>query len=159
MMRTTTLLVAFVIANLVDGFSMGVSGRFAAPLRVGTSKMAEIGNTGVSFTNVAREWRCKYSAGPSGGPGDSDSLKACNDLLTEYLPKLKALPGAEITRQVCGGCLDFKVSITQPLAEHSAWAAASYNPLEEVITPLPQYSCFYECCSIYRSELLVRLKT
>lgn len=38
----------------------------------------------------------------------------------EYLPKLKELPGAEITRQVCGGCLDFKVSITQPLEEHGA---------------------------------------
>ena len=56
-------------------------------------------------------------------PGDSASLKACNDLLMEYLPKLKALPGAEITRQVCGGCLDFKVSISQPLEEHGAFMA------------------------------------
>jgi hypothetical protein len=31
---------------------------------------------------------------------------------------------------VCGGCLDFKVSITQPLEEHGAWAKAEYNPLE-----------------------------
>ena len=37
------------------------------------------------------------------------------------MPKLKALPGAEITRQVCGGCMDFKVSITQPLEEHGAF--------------------------------------
>jgi len=93
--------------------------------------MAEIGDTGVAFEAVAREWRCKYSPGESGGPGDSASLKACNDLLTEYLPKLKELPGAEVTRQVCGGCMDFKVSITQPLAEHGAWAEADYNPLEE----------------------------
>jgi hypothetical protein len=116
--------------------------------------MAEIGDTGVAFEAVARvstllsapssarvhthhaasprvvqEWRCKYSPGESGGPGDSASLKACNDLLTEYLPKLKELPGAEVTRQVCGGCMDFKVSITQPLAEHGAWAEADYNPL------------------------------
>lgn len=59
-----------------------------------------------------------------------DSLKACQSLLNEYLPKLKALPKAQITRQVCGGCLDFKVSITQPLEEHGAWAEANYEPLE-----------------------------
>ena len=81
--------------------------------------------------------------------------------MDEYLPKLKELPGAQITRQVCGGCLDFKVSITQPLGkllslfyiydiwgycytyiytysyiyslleEHGAWAEADYGPLEE----------------------------
>ena len=83
----------------------------------------------MTFAQVAREWRCKYSPGASGGPGDSASLKECNTLLMEYLPKLKALPGAEVTRQVCGGCLDFKVSITQPLEEHGAWAGDDYNPL------------------------------
>ena len=72
----------------------------------------------------------QYSPGPSGGPGDSESLKACQSLLDEYLPKLKALPGAQVTRQVCGGCLDFKVSITQPLDEHGAWAEEDYGPLE-----------------------------
>ena len=86
---------------------------------------------------MAREWRCKYTPGPSGGPGDSESLKACQALLVEYLPKLKALPAAKITRQVCGGCMDFKVSITQPLAEHATWAEADYNPLEAVRPPLP----------------------
>lgn len=95
-----------------------------------TQLHAEIGETGISFTNVAREWRCKYTPGPSGGPGDSTSLKQCQDLLSEYLPKLKDLPGAQVTRQVCGGCLDFKVSIVQPLEEHGAWAEADYEPLE-----------------------------
>ena len=33
------------------------------------------------------------------------------------------------TGLVCGGCLDFKVSITQPLEEHGAWADADYNPV------------------------------
>ena len=92
--------------------------------------MADIGDTGVTFENVAREWRCKYTPGPSGGPDDSESLKACQSLLTEYLPKLKALPKAQITRQVCGGCLDFKISITQPLEEHGEWASQDYEPLE-----------------------------
>ncbi|KAL7429488.1 hypothetical protein ACHAXH_001818 [Discostella pseudostelligera] len=95
-----------------------------------TQLRAEIGESGVAFEHVAREWRCKYSPGPSGGPGDSPSLKACQTLLDEYLPALKALPGASITRQVCGGCLDFKVSITQPLKEHGEWAEANYDPLE-----------------------------
>jgi len=101
------------------------------PSRAGTVKMMPaIGDSGVEFETVAREWRCKYSPGESGGPGDSASLKACQSLLDEYLPKLKALPGAEITRQVCGGCMDFKVSITQPLAEHGEWAEANYDPIE-----------------------------
>ncbi|KAL3771817.1 hypothetical protein ACHAWU_004376 [Discostella pseudostelligera] len=95
-----------------------------------TQLRAEIGESGVAFEHVAREWRCKYSPGPSGGPGDSPSLKACQALLDEYLPALKTLPGASITRQVCGGCLDFKVSITQPLKEHGEWAEANYDPLE-----------------------------
>jgi len=105
-----------------SGLVVGTMPR-VAQLRGGMAAMADIGDTGVSFDKVAREWRCKYSPGESGGPGDSASLKACNDLLMEYLPKLKALPGAEITRQVCGGCLDFKVSITQPLEEHGAFMA------------------------------------
>jgi len=99
-------------------------------LRSRAVQMADIGETGVSFENVAREWRCKYTAGASGGPGDSASLKACQSLLAEYLPKIKALPKASVTRQVCGGCLDFKVSISQPLDEHGAWAEADYGPLE-----------------------------
>mmetsp|Transcript_63753 Transcript_63753/g.72138 ORF Transcript_63753/g.72138 Transcript_63753/m.72138 type:complete len:160 (+) Transcript_63753:73-552(+) len=96
-----------------------------------TTLRAEIGDTGVTFENVAREWRCKYSPGPSGTPGDSDSLKACQSLLDEFLPKLKELPNVTITRQVCGGCLDFKVSISQPLEDHGAWSEANYGPLEE----------------------------
>jgi len=102
----------------------------ASAPRTRSVAMVDIGDTGVSFENVAREWRCKYTPGPSGGPGDSESLKACQTLLSEYLPKLKELPKASITRQVCGGCMDFKVSITQPAEEHGAWAGEEYNPLE-----------------------------
>ena len=94
--------------------------------------MAEIGETGVKFDTVSREWRCKYTPGESGGPGDSASLKACQALLEEYLPKVKEeLPTAQVTRQVCGGCMDFKVSIVNPLDEHGEWAGKDYNPLEE----------------------------
>ena len=61
----------------------------------------------ITFDKVAREWRCKYAADASGGPADSASLKAAEELLQSYLPTLKALPNAEVTRVMCGGCHDF----------------------------------------------------
>ena len=61
------------------------------------------------FPFLVTKWRCKYTFGPDGGPGSSASLKAAEALLQEYLPKLKALPKAEVKRVVCGGCGDFKV--------------------------------------------------
>ena len=64
--------------------------------------MPTIGSTGVSFTHVAREWRCKYAMDDDGGPANSDALKKCQALLDEYVDKLKALPAAEVTRVVCG---------------------------------------------------------
>lgn len=67
--------------------------------------MGTIGNGTVHFDTIAREWRCKYT-GPA---GESKSLEALQKLLEEYLPTLKALEGAKVTRMVCGGCLDFKV--------------------------------------------------
>merc|ERR1719201_1419937 len=127
-MKSTSVVALLVIAP-VDAYTL--VGLLRGGARASSPLMAEIGDTGVAFDAVAREWRCKYSPGESGGPGDSASLKACNELLSEFLPKLKELPGAEVTRQVCGGCLDFKVSISQPLAEHGEWAEADYNPLEE----------------------------
>jgi hypothetical protein len=67
--------------------------------------MPAIGNGAVSFDTVAREWRCKYT-----GPApESTSLEAVENLFEKHLPALKALDG-EVFRQVCGGCLDFKVS-------------------------------------------------
>lgn len=98
--------------------------------------MPEIGETGVAFTKVAREWRCKYAMDADGGPGKSTALKAAEALLKEYLPKLKAIPSAEVTRVVCGGCGDFKVIINQPAAEHDAWKAAGYAPEEEFTAKL-----------------------
>merc|ERR1711879_972269 len=73
--------------------------------------MPAIGDSGVEFDIIAREWRCKYT-----GPADSSaSLKACQDLLAETLPKIKALADVkEVKRVVCGGCLDFKVVIAFP---------------------------------------------
>lgn len=67
---------------------------------------------------------------PADGLHTADLICCCRLRLSQYLPKIKALPAAKVTRQVCGGCMDFKVSITQPLDEHGAWAGAEYNPLE-----------------------------
>ena len=90
----------------------------------------------ITFDKVAREWRCKYAADASGGPADSASLKAAEELLQSYLPTLKALPNAEVTRVMCGGCHDFKIVVNQPCADHDAWKAADYAPEQEFIAKL-----------------------
>ena len=127
---TMKIQAAVLLSTLAITTAFAPIGGTSTPSTTSTQLRAEIGETGIAFTNVAREWRCKYTPGPSGGPGDSTSLTECQSLLNEYLPKLKELPGAKVTRQVCGGCLDFKVSIVQPLEEHGAWAEANYEPLE-----------------------------
>ena len=75
----------------------------------------------ITFDKVAREWRCKYAADASGGPADSASLKAAEELLQSYLPTLKSLPNAEVTRVMCGGCHDFKVATALPAESYFAW--------------------------------------
>jgi len=105
-------------------------------LLVPTTTMPEIGITGVAFENVAREWRCKYAMDAEGTPANSTSLKACQELLMEYMPKLKALENATVSRVVCGGCGDFKVVINQPLANHDAWKNEAFKPEEEFLTRL-----------------------
>ena len=90
----------------------------------------------ITFDKVAREWRCKYAADASGGPADSASLKAAEELLQSYLPTLKALPNAEVTRVMCGGCHDFKIVVNQPCADHDAWKASDYAPEQEFISKL-----------------------
>ena len=98
--------------------------------------MPTIEPCGVSFDKVAYELRCKYAGDESGGPANSASLKAAEALLQEYLPALKALPGAEVTRVMCGGCHDFKIVVNQPCADHDAWKAADYAPAAEILAKL-----------------------
>jgi hypothetical protein len=136
--------------------------------------MPAIGSTGVEFTKVAREWRCKYDMGADGGPGSSEALTkaqaralavliphttiklfggsvplhlnllahivsddcCASAVLAEYLPKLKALTNAEVTRVVCGGCGDFKIIVNQPAADHDAWKAQDYAPESEFLEKL-----------------------
>ena len=69
-------------------------------------------------------------------PQESATLKAAQELLASYLPTLKALPNAEVTRVVCGGCGDFKIIVNQPAADHDAWKAKNYEPEEEFVSKL-----------------------
>ena len=98
--------------------------------------MPELGSTGVAFTKVAREWRCKYSMDADGTPAQSESLKSAQKLLAEYLPTLRAIPNAEVSRVVCGGCGDFKVIINQPCADHDAWKQNDFAPEDEFLAKL-----------------------
>ena len=98
--------------------------------------MPEIGETGVAFTMVAREWRAKYAMDADGTPAKSEALTAAQKLLADYLPALKALDSAEVTRVVCGGCGDFKVIVNQPAAAHDAWKAKEYEPETEFLEKL-----------------------
>ena len=98
--------------------------------------MPTIGDSGVTFEDISREWRCKYTMDADGTPAKSASLKATQALLEEYLPKLKALDKVTVSRVVCGGCGDFKVVITQPAAEHGVWSAAGFAPEEEFMAKL-----------------------
>lgn len=93
--------------------------------------MPAIANGAVSFDTVAREWRCKYT-GPA---GESASLEAAQKVLEKHLPALKALD-AEVFRQVCGGCLDFKVS-SPPIRYPALCKPEECIHLEQVSTALP----------------------
>jgi CxxC motif-containing protein len=78
----------------------------------------------VKFSNIAREWRCKWSA-----DADKQSLVDCQNLLDEVLVDLSSVEGVtSVQRVVCGGCLDFKI-ITKLSAEaFGKWDAAAFEP-------------------------------
>jgi hypothetical protein len=58
------------------------------------------------------------------------------ELVDEYLPKLKALEGAQVNRSVCGGCLDFKLSTNVPLETFGPWEEAGHAPEAEFLEKL-----------------------
>ena len=89
-------------------------------------------NGKMTFTNVAREWRCKWKD-DGGGKASSKTLVEIADLVDEYLPQLKALEGAEVNRSVCGGCLDFKLSTNVPLDTFGPWEEAGHPPEAEFL--------------------------
>mmetsp|Transcript_96885 Transcript_96885/g.134514 ORF Transcript_96885/g.134514 Transcript_96885/m.134514 type:complete len:113 (-) Transcript_96885:124-462(-) len=78
----------------------------------------------VSFDNIAREWRCKWSA-----DNDKASLDAAQTLLAGMLGEVKAVPGVKsVQRVVCGGCLDFKVVVKLGADKFPDWEKTGFAP-------------------------------
>jgi len=72
---------------------------------------------GVDFDTIAREWRCKWSA-----EGDKKSLAEAQKVLNEMLPTIKSIDGVKsVHRIVCGGNLDFKVSVGVAVSLWRIW--------------------------------------
>jgi hypothetical protein len=85
------------------------------------SEGVPLANGAMSFDRVCREWRCKYD----GDKSTSESLEAIAKVVDEYLPEIKkASKDATVNRLVCGGCLDFKLMTTVPLADFGPWEEA-----------------------------------
>ena len=77
----------------------------------------------VSFTHVAREWRCKWN-----NANENKSLSDLQVILEQNLAALKGMEGAKVQRVVCGGCLDFKIIVKMPADKFGAWETTSFGP-------------------------------
>lgn len=100
----------------------------SATFRPRTALNAEdvpLANGAMSFNRVCREWRCKYA----GNKADSESLEAIAKAVDEYLPTIKSVSDdITVNRLVCGGCLDFKLMMTVPLADFGPWEEKGFEP-------------------------------
>lgn len=78
----------------------------------------------VKFDNIAREWRCKWSA-----DSDKKSLDELQAALDEVLPTLSGIDGCDsVQRVVCGGCLDFKVVTKLKAKDFAKWEENKFAP-------------------------------
>jgi len=78
----------------------------------------------VAFEHIAREWRCKWTAG-----NGNASLMAVQAELEKVLPALSSLEGvASVQRVVCGDCQDFKVVTKLPKNHFETWSKDSFAP-------------------------------
>ena len=86
----------------------------------------------VKFDNIAREWRCKWSA-----DNDKASLSAAQQALEDVLADLSSVEGvSSVQRVVCGGCLDFKVVTKLSASGFGEWEKAKFAPEEEFLAKL-----------------------
>jgi len=86
----------------------------------------------VKFDNIAREWRCKWSA-----DDDKASLNAAQQALEDVLADLSSVDGVgSVQRVVCGGCLDFKVVTKLSASGFGEWEKAKFAPEEEFLGKL-----------------------
>lgn len=91
---------------------------------------------GVKFSNIAREWRMKWSP-----DNDKQALVDAQRAVDKHIDALKATPGfRSLQRIVCGDCNDFKVVTTLSKEAFDAFADGGFGPeqtfLDEV-TAIP----------------------
>jgi len=87
---------------------------------------------GVSFDNIAREWRCKWSP-----DADKESLAKCQEALDKAIGEIKAVKGVQsVQRVVCGGCLDFKVVTKLDAGSFGAWEGSKFAPEEKFLAEI-----------------------
>jgi len=90
----------------------------------------------VKFDNIAREWRCKWSA-----DNDKAALTAAQNALTEVLADVSSLEGVQsVQRVVCGGCLDFKVVVKLSAGAFGDWEKAEFAPEKAYLAALGKIS-------------------
>jgi len=78
----------------------------------------------VKFDNIAREWRCKWSA-----DNDKAALSAAQGALDDILADVSSVEGVQsVQRVVCGGCLDFKVVVKLSAAAFGDWEKSGFEP-------------------------------
>uniref|UniRef100_A0A7S2KE72 Uncharacterized protein n=1 Tax=Leptocylindrus danicus TaxID=163516 RepID=A0A7S2KE72_9STRA len=97
-----------------------------------TSKLGVTIADGVEFDTVAREWRCKWS------PDDEKaSLVAAQKALEEVVGDIKGVEGVkDVSRVVCGGCLDFKVVTSLSAEDFGKWEEKGFVPEEAFLDKL-----------------------
>lgn len=90
----------------------------------------------VKFSNIAREWRCKWSP-----DADKKALVDVQNLLDEVLADLSSVEGvASVQRVVCGGCHDFKVITKLPAEAFQKWEATKFEPEESFLAKAQKIS-------------------
>mmetsp|Transcript_31967 Transcript_31967/g.92409 ORF Transcript_31967/g.92409 Transcript_31967/m.92409 type:complete len:313 (+) Transcript_31967:92-1030(+) len=86
----------------------------------------------VTFHNLAREWRCRWSE-----DSDNASLMAAQTKLNEVLDELSCLDGViSIQRIVCGACHEFKVITKLTEKAFKDWEEAAFVPEDRFLEAL-----------------------
>ena len=87
-------------------------------------------NDNVTFSHIAREWRCKWES------KDGD-LAELQKVLDGKLAAMKAVDGVvSVQRVVCGDCQDYKVVTKLDADKFGAWAEAKFAPEAEFLAEI-----------------------
>eukprot|EP00467_Chlorarachnion_reptans_P004048 CAMPEP_0114497290 /NCGR_PEP_ID=MMETSP0109-20121206/6243_1 /TAXON_ID=29199 /ORGANISM="Chlorarachnion reptans, Strain CCCM449" /LENGTH=111 /DNA_ID=CAMNT_0001674657 /DNA_START=54 /DNA_END=389 /DNA_ORIENTATION=- len=75
----------------------------------------------VSFDTIAREWRMKWE--------NKETLSKIQETFDSVKSELKGLKGIKaVQRTVCGGCLDYKISVSVSADAFGDWEKAEFTP-------------------------------